>query len=596
MDTAYFSPAHPFAGEIESVFGPGPAAEDPGLWLASNDGDEGLMGSFESGGALMNSGGWSISTAPGEAGLRWNAVKTEVFDELAGLAGGGGANKLNPLQPSVLPGTTKSKAGPAGFPGMVKTEPEEGWAELMSPPMACAWPPSATDGFAAASAATTPNSPPSSFYREAVQPLAPALEAEKKNKKTTPAVASATTRTARTAAPTPAAAPQRSSPRAAGVTSTPAPPLPTPTVKVNEDEEEEGDEEDDEDGRDGEELDTGSELTDKRRRNREHAKRSRLRKRVRLGGLEEMVLGLRRENVRLRRIVKKGIPERADSILRLCASDNTNPDTVAKQDVVQGMRPGMSVGSSSSNWSSRLGGGGGGGSRSRPKLEGGTRRHGGGSKDRRVPSALKLMSPCYQSVKALAESQANFVLTNPNLPDCPIIFASQGFLELTGYEGRQVIGKNCRFLQGPGTDPGTVSIIRNNLAGGRDTSVCILNYKADGTPFWNQLSIGVLLDAHGQVANHVGVLCEVNQMPPAVFHRLLHRVPLPESLLNDESSDSEDSSDTMVNVGTTASSSGGGSGGARSANASSSSSSTTVSSPRVVDRLRRTRAAAAIRN
>ena len=94
------------------------------------------------------------------------------------------------------------------------------------------------------------------------------------------------------------------------------------------------------------------------------------------------------------------------------------------------------------------------------------------------------MSPCYQSVKALAESQANFVLTNPNLPDCPTIFASQGFLELTGYEGRQVIGKNCRFLQGPGTDPGTVSIVRNNLAGGRDASVCILNYKADGTPFW----------------------------------------------------------------------------------------------------------------
>lgn len=248
-------------------------------------------------------------------------------------------------------------------------------------------------------------------------------------------------------------------------------------------EDEEGEEEDDR-ARDSEEVETGSELTDKRRRNREHAKRSRLRKRVRLGGLEEMVLGLRRENVRLRRIVKKGIPERADAIIRICASDNTNPDTVAKQDVVQGMRPGMSVGgSSSSSWSSRLGGRGG-GSRSRPKLEGGTRRHGGGGKDRRVPSALKLMSPCYQSVKALAESQANFVLTNPNLPDCPIIFASQGFLELTGYEGRQVIGKNCRFLQGAGTDPGTVSIVRNNLAGGRDASVCILNYKADGTPFW----------------------------------------------------------------------------------------------------------------
>lgn len=231
-----------------------------------------------------------------------------------------------------------------------------------------------------------------------------------------------------------------------------------------------------------------SELSEKRRRNREHAKRSRMRKRVRLGGLEDMVLELRRENVRLRQMVKKGIPEKADDILRACAADNTDADLVAKQDVVQGMRPGMTIGCSSTSGG---GGGSGGGSRSRPKLEAGhgsssscdsgsSGRHG----DRRVPSALKLMSPSYQSVKALSESQANFILTNPNLPGCPIIFASPGFLELTGYEASQVVGKNCRFLQGPGTDAMTISIIRNNLIQGRDTSVCILNYKADGTPFW----------------------------------------------------------------------------------------------------------------
>lgn len=199
---------------------------------------------------------------------------------------------------------------------------------------------------------------------------------------------------------------------------------------------EDEDDEDDDGHRDGDSDDQepGLELSDKRRRNREHAKRSRMRKRVRLGGLEGMVLSLRRENVRLRQIVKKGIPERAADIIRTCASDNTNADSVAKQDVVQGMRPAMSV-SSSSRWSSRVGGGG---SRTRLKLEGGLRHaggHGGGgvSKDRRVPSALKLMSPCYQSVKALAESQANFILTNPNLPDCPIVFASQvRYMEIHG--------------------------------------------------------------------------------------------------------------------------------------------------------------------
>nr|AML77736.1 putative LOV domain-containing protein [Sargassum fusiforme] len=258
----------------------------------------------------------------------------------------------------------------------------------------------------------------------------------------------------------------------------------------------------------------------------------------------------------------------------MCARDNTNADMVAKQDVVQGMRPTTSI--TSSRWKSRgFGGSSSSIPRSRLKLDGGG--EGGRSKEHRVPSALKLMSPSYQTVKALSESQANFILTNPNLPDCPIIFASQGFLDLTGYEASKVIGKNCRFLQGPGTDPMTVSILRNNLASGRDTSVCILNYKADGTPFWNQLSIGVLLDAHGQVANHVGVLCEVNQMPPSMFHKLLHRVPLPESLLADESSDSgEDTADTKPNIYS-----------ARMGRSGSLGSSESAS--RVVDRLRRTR-------
>lgn len=170
------------------------------------------------------------------------------------------------------------------------------------------------------------------------------------------------------------------------------------------------------------ELGSCTDVSDKRRRNREHAKRSRMRKRVRLGGLEGMVLSLRRENVRLRQIIKQGIPDRADEIIRMCAKNSTNADMVAKQDVVQGMRPTTSI--TSSRWKSRgFGSSSSNISRSCLKLEGGG--EGGRSKERRVPSALKLMSPSYQMVKALSESQANFVLTNPNLPDCPIIFASQ---------------------------------------------------------------------------------------------------------------------------------------------------------------------------
>lgn len=218
-------------------------------------------------------------------------------------------------------------------------------------------------------------------------------------------------------------------------------------------------------------------LDERRRRNREHAKRSRMRKSARLGGLENVLLNLKRENARLRQIVKREIPNRAKAILRECAAVNTDADLVAKQSIIQGMRPSMTIGGSS--------GTNGGGSLSKQKLQGGNNSgYNSSNLDSHVPSALKLMSPCVQSVKALSESQANFVLTNPNLPGCPIIYVSPGFLELTRYEAGQVLGKNCRFLQGPGTDPGAVSILRNNLMQGRDSSVCILNYKADGTPFW----------------------------------------------------------------------------------------------------------------
>nr|AML76362.1 putative LOV domain-containing protein [Ishige okamurae] len=303
-----------------------------------------------------------------------------------------------------------------------------------------------------------------------------------------------------------------------------------------------------------------NELSDKRRRNREHAKQSRLRKRALLGGLEETLLELRRENMCLRQLAKKTIPDRAENIIRECAYVSTDPDVVVKRDIVQGMRPSSSISFRISQATSHA---------SHEKLHGrvspsenrgGTsngstelRGRGRAGRDReRVPSATKLMSPSHHVVSALAESQANFVLTNPNIPGSPIVFASQGFQALTGYAAEQVVGRNCRFLQGVGTDPMVVSILRNNIAHGRDTSVCILNYKACGTPFWNQLSVGTLLDAEGRIANHVGVMYEIKQMPQADFHRLLHRVPLPEKLLQDESSeDDERESDLMDNEGAT---------------------------------------------
>jgi hypothetical protein len=79
-----------------------------------------------------------------------------------------------------------------------------------------------------------------------------------------------------------------------------------------------------------------------------------------------------------------------------------------------------------------------------------------------------------------------------------------------------------------------VDIIRRNLAAGRETSLCLLNYRADGTAFWNQLYIGALRDRDGRIVNHVGVQTEVPALPATEFHRRLHRVPLPEDLMHED--------------------------------------------------------------
>jgi PAS domain-containing protein len=69
---------------------------------------------------------------------------------------------------------------------------------------------------------------------------------------------------------------------------------------------------------------------------------------------------------------------------------------------------------------------------------------------KRMQPARVLMEPDYRLIESLVFSQQNFVLTDPSLPDNPIVYASNGFCKLTGYKRDQVVGRNCRFLQGEG--------------------------------------------------------------------------------------------------------------------------------------------------
>lgn len=122
-----------------------------------------------------------------------------------------------------------------------------------------------------------------------------------------------------------------------------------------------------------------------------------------------------------------------------------------------------------------------------------------------------LDDPDFSFIKALQTAQQNFVVTDPSLPDNPIVYATQGFLDLTGYTLAQVLGRNCRFLQGPETDPRAVEKIRKSIEKGEDMSVCLLNYRVDGSTFWNQFFIAGLRDGDGNITNYVGVQCRVSE-------------------------------------------------------------------------------------
>jgi PAS domain S-box-containing protein len=100
---------------------------------------------------------------------------------------------------------------------------------------------------------------------------------------------------------------------------------------------------------------------------------------------------------------------------------------------------------------------------------------------------------------AMRATRMPMLITDPRQADNPIVFANDAFLRLSGYARSDVIGRNCRFLQGPRTDPDAVSAIRDAVADRRDISVDILNYRKDGTPFWNALFISPVSNQSGEL-------------------------------------------------------------------------------------------------
>lgn len=128
------------------------------------------------------------------------------------------------------------------------------------------------------------------------------------------------------------------------------------------------------------------------------------------------------------------------------------------------------------------------------------------------------------------------LLTDPHRPDNPIVYANNAFLRQTGYTRDEVLGHNCRFLQGPETDPNGIDAIRYALAHLLVVEVDLLNYRKDGTTFWNRVRIRPILDAQGGLDCHTALLTTVGA--EAVRAEPVFKTPSLDAVAEPQSADS----------------------------------------------------------
>ncbi len=113
--------------------------------------------------------------------------------------------------------------------------------------------------------------------------------------------------------------------------------------------------------------------------------------------------------------------------------------------------------------------------------------------------------------RALESTAEGVVISDCTKPGMPIIYVNRAFTTMTGYCPDEVLGQNCRFLQGPESDAAAKEEIRNAILQERPCSVEILNYRKDGTAFWNRLSITPVRDDTGRTTHFIGIQSDITR-------------------------------------------------------------------------------------
>ncbi len=204
-------------------------------------------------------------------------------------------------------------------------------------------------------------------------------------------------------------------------------------------------------------------LQKRRQRNKMLARKTRLVKKNQCHVLQRRLLALALENSRLRKTLKDKLPESLQE--EMCAKCCHFSDAFVATIVEEG--------------------------------------------ERMMSSQNRKLSSVNVAAARLPHYQRCFLLSDPKQADNPIVFVSKAFLAMTQYSEQEVVGRNCRFLQGPNTNPQAVSQMRHAIATGAEVSVCVLNYKKDGTPFYNQIHISGVRDKDSNLLYFAAVCCEI---------------------------------------------------------------------------------------
>lgn len=133
-----------------------------------------------------------------------------------------------------------------------------------------------------------------------------------------------------------------------------------------------------------------------------------------------------------------------------------------------------------------------------------------------LPVALHIADLDNPFVAAVIATPMAMLITDPLQFDNPIVFANEAFCTLTGYDAEEIIGRNCRFLQGPKTDPDSVAQVSDALKHARAIQIDLINYRKSGTAFWNRLQISPVLGSNGELryfcASQLDVTLELERL------------------------------------------------------------------------------------